>query len=122
MTADRMRTDYAALGDRLRYLLGLRFALAVITLGFGLASPGTLGIPLGTLGSLTVGYLVLAVALHWLGQRVPAASFAVLTVTLLLDGLFLAAAMYGTGGTQSPMRFLIYLHLVAVSLLASYRT
>ena len=122
MTADRMRTDYAALGDRLRYLLGLRFALAVITLGFGLASPGTLGIQLGTLGSLTVGYLVLAVALHWLGQRVPAASFAVLTVTLLLDGLFLAAAMYGTGGTQSPMRFLIYLHLVAVSLLASYRT
>ena len=30
--------------------------------------------------------------------------------------------MYATGGTQSPLRFLIYLHLVAVSLLASYRT
>ena len=33
-----------------------------------------------------------------------------------------ALAMYATGGTHSPMRFLIYLHLVAVSLLASYRT
>src|SRR3990170_4124303 len=41
---------------------------------------------------------------------------------LLLGGVFLASAMYATGGTQSPIRFLIYLHLVAVSLLASYRT
>ena len=30
--------------------------------------------------------------------------------------------MYATGGTQSPIRFVVYLHLVAVSLLASYRT
>ena len=30
--------------------------------------------------------------------------------------------MYVTGATQSPIRFLVYLHLVAVSLLASYRT
>jgi hypothetical protein len=41
---------------------------------------------------------------------------------LLVDGAFLAYAMYITGATQSPLRFLIYLHLVAVSLLASYRT
>ena len=41
---------------------------------------------------------------------------------LLVDGAFLAAAMYATGGTESPLRFLVYLHLVAVSLLASYRT
>ena len=41
---------------------------------------------------------------------------------LLLDGLYLAVAMYATGATQSPIRFLVYLHLVAVSLLASYRT
>ena len=44
------------------------------------------------------------------------------TGLLLLDGLYLAFAMYGTGGTQSPIRFLVYLDLVAVSLLASYRT
>ena len=30
--------------------------------------------------------------------------------------------MYATGGTQSPIRFVVYLQLVAVSLLASYRT
>ena len=45
-----------------------------------------------------------------------------LSAMLLIDGLYLAYAMYMTGATQSPIRFLIYLHLVAVSLLASYRT
>src|SRR3970040_3041533 len=52
----------------------------------------------------------------------PRRSLLVLSTTLLIDGIFLASAMYATGGTQSPIRFLIYLHLVAVSLLASYRT
>ena len=45
-----------------------------------------------------------------------------MSLALLVDGVFLAYAMYITGATQSPLRFLIYLHLVAVSLLASYRT
>ena len=45
-----------------------------------------------------------------------------MTVMLLADGLYLAIAMYATGGTSSPLRFLVYLHLVAVTLLASYRT
>jgi hypothetical protein len=122
MTQDRVRTDHAALSDRLRYLLGLRFALAAITVGFGLASPATLGVPVETLAGVTVAYLGVAVALEWLGHRLPSTAFATLTVMLLVDGVYLAAAMYATGGTQSPMRFLIYLHLVAVSLLASYRT
>src|SRR4029078_2385806 len=46
----------------------------------------------------------------------------VIGLMLLVDGIALAFAMYATGGTQSPMRFLIYLHLVAVSLLCSART
>ncbi len=122
MNPDRLRTDYTALTDRLRYLLGLRFALAAVTLGFGLAGPATLALPLHLVAEITAGYLALAVGLEWLGRRVPRTAFAAMTVMLLVDGLYLACAMYGTGGTQSPMRFLIYLHLVAVSLLASYRT
>ena len=122
MIAERVRTDYAALADRLRYLLVLRFALGAITIGFGIASPATLGVPLGALATVTLGYLVLAMAFGWLGRQAPATAFATMTTMLLVDGLFLAAAMYSTGGTESPMRFLVYLHLVAVSLLASYRT
>ena len=46
----------------------------------------------------------------------------VITGLLLVDSVYLIGAMYLTGGMGSPIRFLIYLHLVAVSLLASYRT
>jgi diguanylate cyclase (GGDEF)-like protein len=41
---------------------------------------------------------------------------------LLVDGAYLAWVMYQTGGTQSPLRFLVYIHVIAVTLLASYRT
>ena len=37
---------------------------------------------------------------------------------LLVDGVFLASAMYATGGTRARSGSSIYLHLVAVSLLA----
>ena len=57
-----------------------------------------------------------------LRRRAGRFGFAVLSALLIIDGLYLAYAMYVTGATQSPIRFLVYLHLVAVSLLASYRT
>ena len=41
---------------------------------------------------------------------------------LLVDGVYLGFATYVTGGTQSPLWFLLFVHLVAVTLLASYRT
>ncbi len=122
MNEMRMRTDYVTLADRLRYLLVLRLTLAGVTVGLGLADPWGLGISTAQLVILTAGYLGLALVMAALGQRSPRASFATLTVMLLVDGLYLAAAMYVTGGTQSPLRFVVYLHLVAVSLLASYRT
>ena len=122
MTADRVRTDYTALTDRLRYLLGLRAALAAITIALAILSPASLGVPFGTIALMTVGYLALAVALEAVAVRIPSTAFSVMTVMLLADGIYLAATMYATGGTLSPMRFLVYLHLVGVSLLASYRT
>ena len=114
--------DHAALGDRLRYLLALRVAIVVTTVAFAAATTASLGVPLETLAGLAACYLAVALVFEWIGHQVPGASFASLTVMLLVDGVFLAAAVYATGGTESPLRFLVYIHLVAVSLLASYRT
>ena len=122
MTATRVPPDYTILFDRMRYLLGLRLLLASVTIGFALAGPATLGVPLPMVVNVTSAYLAGVLGLEWLGRRAPRATFASMTVMLLVDGLYLACAMYATGGTQSPVRFLIYLHLVAVSLLGSYRT
>ena len=45
-----------------------------------------------------------------------------LGVTLLLDGAYLTWISYLTGGMSSPVRYLFVLHLVGVTLLASYRS
>ena len=114
--------DYAALSDRMTYLLALRIGFAIIVLAWSALYPEALGTPLPTLGAITVTYVVASVFVEWARRHAGRGGFALLSGLLLLDGLYLAYAMYATGGTQSPMRFLAYLHLVAVSLLASYRT
>jgi diguanylate cyclase (GGDEF)-like protein len=121
-TAQPDRLEYTALGDRMVLLLALRTALATIVLAWSAWRPELLGMPLATLGLITVAYLAASVAGELARRRFARRGLLVLSLTLLLDGIFLASAMYATGGTQSPIRFLTYLHLVAVSLLASYRT
>jgi diguanylate cyclase (GGDEF)-like protein len=115
-------TDYAALSERMSNLLLLRIALSAVVLTWAAMRPEALGIAYPILAGVTIAYLGTAVAFEVLRRRSQKAGFTILNSLLLLDGVYLAFAMYATGGTQSPMRFLIYLHLVAVSLLASYRT
>ena len=116
------RTDYTALSDRMAALTALRLVIASIVVAWGVARPEILGLPLVAIIGGSVAYAALAVLAEVLRRRSTARAFMYLTAILLLDGLYLAWAMYATGGTQSPIRFLVYLHLVAVSLLASYRT
>jgi diguanylate cyclase (GGDEF)-like protein len=122
MIGQQPRSDeYTALSDRMGYLLVLRLAMAAITLAWAAIRPEALGTPFIWLLGVTAAYVGVA-GLAEVARRRMRHSFAVMSAQLLLDGLFLAYAMYVTGATQSPIRFLIYLHLVAVSLLASYRT
>jgi diguanylate cyclase (GGDEF)-like protein len=116
------RSDYTALSERMAHLLVLRVALAAMVLGWSAMSPASLGAPLVVLAAVSAAYLTTAVMGELLRRRSERLGHLILNGMLLLDGLYLAFGNYATGGTQSPMRFLIYLHLVAVSLLASYRT
>jgi diguanylate cyclase (GGDEF)-like protein len=114
--------DYTALSDRMGYLLVLRWAMAGVTLAWAGIRPEALGASFAELAVVTAAFVAIATIGEVLRRRVRRLSFAVMSTLLIIDGLFLAYAMYVTGATQSPIRFLIYLHLVAVSLLASYRT
>ena len=118
----RDSADYTALSERMNYLLALRIGLATIVLAWSAMSPEALGAPFMSLASVSALYVVSSIFFEWARRRTRRLGFALLSGLLLLDGVYLAYAMYATGGTQSPMRFLTYLHLVAVSLLASYRT
>ena len=116
------KADFSSLSDRMSYLLVLRLAIGAIVALWAVLRPEALGVSLQTLGAWTVAYLLVAVAGEWARRRTTRFDYWIITGLLLVDGIYLAAAMYATGGTQSPIRFLVYLHLVAVSLLASYRT
>jgi diguanylate cyclase (GGDEF)-like protein len=114
--------DYTALSDRMTYLLALRVALGAIVLAWTAVRPEAVGAPLQMLVAGTLVYVGWSTIAELIRRRAGRRGFWLLSAMLIVDGVFLAGAMYATGGTQSPMRFLIYLHLVAVSLLASYRT
>lgn len=116
------RADYTALSDRMGALLALRLAVAAIVVGWGTLRPEVLGVATQTMVGISAAYVAIAVTIEAARRRAGRRGFGLIAMVLLVDGLYLAWAMYATGGTQSPIRFLIYLHLVAVSLLASYRT
>ena len=115
-------SEMVSLSERLSLMLIVRAAIVAVTL-----SSGLFGVPLEsggikTLILLSSGYLVMSVGAE-AARRVSGGRGLVLIGTLLLvDGLYLAWVTYATGGAHSPLRFLLYGHLIAVTLLASYRT
>jgi diguanylate cyclase (GGDEF)-like protein len=122
MRAHATPDEYTALSDRMGYLLVLRLALAAVAVAWSAIRPEALGTPYLALLGVTAAYVSVAILAEVGRRRSGRHGFTVMSALLLMDGLYLAYAMYITGATQSPIRFLIYLHLVAVSLLASYRT
>ena len=117
-----VRADYANIGDRMGYLLVLRVAMGLMVLVAARLKPDLLGVPFMSIATATGTYMFAAVVLEVIRRRWAKLGFPLVTALLLIDGVFLSYAMYVTGGTQSPVRFLVYLQLVAVCLLASYRT
>jgi signal transduction histidine kinase len=97
------------------------FALAVIVLGS--LAPDLRGVSMGLLVLVTCAYVVPALSLPP-AIRTLSRGPAVLVsgALLLLDGVYLTWITYATGGVNSPLRFLLFVHVVAVTLIASSRT
>jgi diguanylate cyclase (GGDEF)-like protein len=110
------------LADRTGYMQMLRVALCLVTLAAGAFAPRAVGVSMSQLALATLPYLFGSLALEWIRRAGKGRGLMLIGASLLIDGLFLAWLTYLTGGTESPFRFLIYLHLMSVTLLASYRT
>jgi signal transduction histidine kinase len=118
----RTMTDPAELlsiGERSRYLVALRVALGVGVVGLALSYSRPHA---GAVVSATVLYLLVTTAASSLERRSEALVLPVVRGTLLLDGVLLASAMAATGAATSPIRFLVFGHVVVVTLLFSYRS
>ena len=114
--------EVVSLTERLSRLQLLRVAFvlvvtAAVSVGFDVSAAAR-----DALAIAGGGYLALAALTEVVRRRSKRSSLATLSAMLLVDGLYLGFAAYETGGTQSPLWFLLFVHLVAVTLLASYRT
>jgi diguanylate cyclase (GGDEF)-like protein len=114
--------DLVSLSKRMGYLQWLRVGLAVVVLVSAAAVPGLVGGSVSELVPVSLIYAGFSGAAELLRRSGGRRLLGALSAMLLVDGVYLAWAMQLTGGAESPLRFLISAHLVAVSLLASYRT
>jgi signal transduction histidine kinase len=112
--------EVLSIAERITYLRLLRGGLATAVLLAAALAPGIRDVSLASIGAASAAYvsIVFLSGLRSAGHR---RARSINGAMLLLDGLYLAWAMYATGGLLSPLRFLIYAHIVGVTLLSSYR-
>ena len=115
-------TEIVPVSERARYMNGFRAVLVALTAVLIAVSPAALSVPGIDLAFVTLAYAGVAIAGHVLFTSVRRTQLWVFGLLLLVDGAFLAWAAYATGSAESPLRFAMVLHVIAVALLASYRT
>jgi diguanylate cyclase (GGDEF)-like protein len=114
-------TKHAAgspVSDRLLVLQFLRL-LNLIAL---LAVPALAGAETRRAVGVALVYLVVVSVIEVLRRTMPEHSIAIVSWSVLVDGTAIALGVAVTGGYQSPLLFLVFLDVMAVTLIASYRT
>ena len=114
--------EVVPLAERLRYMQLFRFLIAGLVLVAAAVAPDERSVGLGNLLWATAGYLFASLVTEGLWRLRRSRGLTLFGAMLIADGVYLAWTSYVTGGTTSPLRYLILLHLIVVSLLASYRT
>lgn len=114
--------DILPLADRLRWMLAVRIGVVLLPLAAWLAtrtpeapSPSLLLVPGAAL-------LAVGLVLHRLSVRGRRWAIAAITVPVILDAVHLGWALYLTGGITGPVVYVIVLHVLAVTLLGSFRS
>ncbi|HXF56009.1 MAG TPA: bifunctional diguanylate cyclase/phosphodiesterase [Actinomycetota bacterium] len=114
--------ELASLALRMGHLQVLRVGFALAVLGSGLLAPTLVRVPSSRLVLPTVTYLGVALALEAVRAGSGRRGLPVILALVFLDGLYLEWAVYRSGWTESTLLVLVYVHLVAVTILTSWRT
>jgi diguanylate cyclase (GGDEF)-like protein len=114
--------EVVPIADRTRYMQAFRLALLPVVALVAWLSRDKLDTSGTALALVTAGYLAMSLVAHLAWRVSRRGALALFSGMLIVDGLYLAWASYVTGSGGSPLRYLIILHIIAVALLASYRT
>jgi diguanylate cyclase (GGDEF)-like protein len=115
------RSDFVSLADRLGALQLVRLGLAATVL-VAAATPEGLGVPVHAVAPVTAVYLLATVAAEGYRRLRAMRGIGLATAMLLVDGIYLAVVLAPVGGPRHILITLVYIHLIAVTLLTSWRT
>jgi two-component system, cell cycle response regulator len=113
--------ELVPLSERAMYLELVRIGFSSVVIAWAALAP-TIAISRVVLAASALAYVAVAAVPQMLRRLGKHRVLPLLQLMLLLDGLYLAYVMDATGGAASPLRLLVYAHIVAVTLLTSYRT
>ncbi|MDQ1392070.1 MAG: hypothetical protein QOF30_1047, partial [Acidimicrobiaceae bacterium] len=113
--------DLDRLAERFGALLVVRFGIALTVLVVAAAAPSVIGIGVAVVGPVTAAYMAFAI-LAEAARRRAKWSIDIQSVMQLVDVAYIALIMAPTGGPRSQLVFLLYVHLIAVTLLGNHRT
>lgn len=122
MDKTALPSEMVSLSERLSLMLIVRFVLVIVAWTAGYFSIVIHPAAQRNLLLCSALYLGVSVLFEGLRRVTGGRGLVLIGILLLIDGLFLGWLTYATGGANSPLRFLLFAHLVTVTLLASYRT
>jgi diguanylate cyclase (GGDEF)-like protein len=123
MTAPRSEgPGLVPLADRFRYLQFLRLAMVAPILLTSTLDAAQSTLSLRYVWAVCAVYLMLTLPTVRAWRLARTSAISIFGGSLLLDGVFLGVTTYGSGGLTSPVRYLVLLHVVSVTLCASFRT
>src|SRR5213076_2287547 len=99
-----------------------RMALAASVVAAALLDTNHLGLTQRSVLPMTAIYVLMAVAIEGVRRLTRLRALRMIGWMLLVDGVYLAAVLAPVGGPRSPLIFLVYVHVLAVTLLTSWRT
>ena len=114
--------ELVPIADRIRFMQLFRIVAGAFVLLAWITLPDVRVADPVQLLAVTGGYLGLSIVSEAATRRLPMAGLTVFSSMLIVDALYLGWLSYVSGGAASPLRPLILLHLIAVALLASFRT
>lgn len=112
--------ELVPLSDRLAALQGVRVLLAVVAVAA--LGAGVLGHTGPHLLPVSIAYVVVTTALEVVRRTSGRRALLLVWWMLLVDGVYLSFVIAETGTTGSRLLFLVYMHIVACTLLASFRS
>jgi len=114
--------ELVPLADRQLYMQIYRLSVVGMLSLVYLVWPDQFEIKWQLFAILSASYLFLSLAAHRTWSLRRGLAITIFGFGLLLDGVYLAATTYGSAGIGTPLAYLVLGQLVAVTLLASFRT